>query len=85
VCLDVYVGGRLIAQTLANRYRADLERAGLGTGRHGFELALSAGLAFAPETVEVRRSSDGELLILSAEAATALERLVRSRAASHRR
>ena len=26
VCLDIYAGGRLIGQTLANRYRKDLER-----------------------------------------------------------
>ena len=32
VCLDIYVGDRLIGQALANRYRGDLDRAGLGSG-----------------------------------------------------
>ena len=39
VCLEIYAGGRLIGQVLANRYREDLERAGLGSGCHGFEFA----------------------------------------------
>ena len=43
VCLDIYAGGRLIGQTLANRYRADLERAGLGSGRHSFAFTPPPG------------------------------------------
>ncbi len=61
VCLDIYVDGRLIGQTLANCYRADLERAGIG-GRHGFAFAPPAGVAFAAATIEVRRSLDGAAL-----------------------
>ena len=72
VCLDVRVGGQLIGQVLANRYREDLQRAGLGSGHHGFELALPAGLAVAPTSVEVRRSLDGVALAFSAEAQRAL-------------
>ncbi len=37
VCLDIYAGGRLIGQTLANRYRDDLAGAGLGSGCHSFD------------------------------------------------
>ena len=48
VCLDIYAGGRLIGQTLANRYREDLMRAGLGSGRHSFEFTPPAGLASPP-------------------------------------
>jgi hypothetical protein len=59
VCLDIYVGGRMIGQTLANRYRQDLEQAGLGSGRHSFEFTLPAGLRFTADEVEVRRSLDG--------------------------
>src|SRR5262249_41163593 len=33
VALDIYAGGQLIGQVLANRYRKDLEHAGLGSGR----------------------------------------------------
>jgi hypothetical protein len=62
VCLDIFAGGRLIGRTLANRYREDLERAGLGRGRHSFEFIPPAGLAFAPHSVEVRRSLDGAAL-----------------------
>jgi hypothetical protein len=65
VCLDVYAGGRLIGQTLANRYRDDLQQAGLGSGRHGFEFTPPAGLTFAPDAVEVRRSFDGAALSAS--------------------
>ena len=43
VCLDIFADGRLIGQTLANRYREDLARAGLGSGRHGFEFRLPRG------------------------------------------
>jgi hypothetical protein len=64
ICLDVFVGGRLIGQTLANRYREDLARAELGSGYHGFEFIPPAGLAFAPGAVELRRSSDGASLAL---------------------
>jgi hypothetical protein len=62
VCLDIYAGGRLIGQTLANRYRGDLARAGLGSGRHSFDFTPPAGLALAPGSVEVRRSLDGVAL-----------------------
>ena len=62
VCLDIYAGGRLIGQTLANRHRDDLQQAGLGSGRHGFEFTAPAGLTFAPDAVEVRRSFDGAAL-----------------------
>jgi autotransporter-associated beta strand protein len=72
VCLDIFAGGRLIGQVLANRYREDLERAGLGSGRHSFEVELPAGLVVAPETIEVRRSLDG----------AALQRTERSRSAA---
>ena len=65
VCLDIYAGGRLIGQTLANRYRKDLARAGLGSGRHSFAFTPPAGLTFAADAVEVRRSLDGASLNLS--------------------
>jgi len=62
VCLDIYSGTRPIGRVIANRYRADLERAGLGSGRHSFEFTPATGLAFVPEAVEVRRSLDGATL-----------------------
>lgn len=62
VCLDILANGRLIGRALANRYRDDLEQAGLGSGRHCFMFEQPAGLNIRPETVEVRRSLDGALL-----------------------
>ena len=66
VRLDVYAGGRLIGQTLANHYREDLQHAGLGSGCHGFEFMPPAGLTFGLDTVEVCRSLDGAALEFSA-------------------
>jgi uncharacterized repeat protein (TIGR03803 family) len=68
VCLDILADGRLIGQTLANRYRADLERTGLGTGRHGFRFDPPAGVNIRPETLEVRRSLDGAALPITESA-----------------
>ena len=62
VCLDIYAGGQLIGQVLANRYREDLARTGIGSGRYGFEFSPPAGLTFAPDAVDVRRSLDGVAL-----------------------
>ena len=59
VCLDIYAGGRLLGQVLANNYRGDLERAGCGSGCHSFVFTPPVGLVFAPDAVEVRRSLDG--------------------------
>jgi microcystin-dependent protein len=71
LCLDIYADRVLIGQTLANRYREDLEHAGLGSGCHGFEFVPPAGVTFAVEAVEVRRSLDGEILGLSMPGKTA--------------
>jgi hypothetical protein len=59
VCLDIYAGERLIGQVLANHYREDLRKAGLGSGCHAFEFTPPAGLSLAPDAIEVRRSLDG--------------------------
>jgi hypothetical protein len=66
VCLDIFADGRLIGQVLANRYRQDLERAGIGSGRHAFRFKPPAGLVFAHDAVEVRRSLDGAVLAAAA-------------------
>jgi hypothetical protein len=68
VCLDIFAGGRLIGQTLANRFRDDLARAGIGSGKHSFEFIPPPGLAFALSAIEVRRSIDGARLALSSSA-----------------
>ena len=68
VCLDIFIGGQLIGQVLANRYRKDLEQANLGSGCHGFRFAVPDGVTFTPDSVAVKRSLDGEALPQSAQA-----------------
>ena len=68
VCLDIYAGGRLIKQVLADRYRADLVQAGMGSGHHSFVFAPPTELAFTTDAVEVRRSLDGAPLMPTANA-----------------
>jgi hypothetical protein len=67
VCLDIFAGGRLIGQVLANRHRADLEQAGIGSGRHSFTFTPAGGLPSALDTVEVCRTLDGALLPMRAK------------------
>jgi hypothetical protein len=60
MCLDIVVDGAVVAMTLAEQYRADIAAAGVGDGRHGFDLDLDEPLAPGKaHTVEVRRSADG--------------------------
>ena len=55
----------MIGQVLANRYRKDLQDAGLGSGCHSFVFKSPPGLIFALDAVEVRRSLDGAIFPLS--------------------
>ena len=68
VCLDIYAGGQLIGQALANSYRKDLKQAGLGSGRHSFAFTPPEGLVLTPASVMIRRSLDGAVLLPSADA-----------------
>ena len=68
VCLDVFAGGLLIGRALANRYRDDLDRAGIGNGCHSFEFSLPPELASAPTRSKSGRSLDGVALELTIEA-----------------
>ena len=72
VLLDIFAAGQLIGRALANCYREDLEKAGLGSGRHGFAFTLPLGSAFAPAALEIRRSLDGAALNFSASCATSM-------------
>jgi glycosyltransferase involved in cell wall biosynthesis len=63
VYLEVVINGELIAELVANRYRADLQAAGYGDGHHSFELRLPRPLSpFSRHEVIVRRAADGEPL-----------------------
>jgi hypothetical protein len=56
--LEVLVDGEIVATVLANRYRVDLDRAGLAGGRCGFRVAMPAS-AESMAQIEVRRAADG--------------------------
>jgi hypothetical protein len=56
--LEVRVDGEVVATVLANRYRPDLDRAGLAGGRCAFLVPMPA-VAEDISQVEVRRVSDG--------------------------
>jgi hypothetical protein len=67
VTLEVRVGDDPVLCILANGYRADLRRAGLGSGCHGFHVALPGGLT-GPVTVR-RVVDDAPLSALGSPAA----------------
>ena len=60
VSLLITDNDQLIGRILANRYRADLEQAMIGSGRHSFEFQFARSLApFEKHVLRVRRESDG--------------------------
>ena len=80
VNLEILDGDGLIARVTANRFRADLEAAGIRDGRHGFELRLSRPLSsHTRHEIRVRRLADGRelpgcpLTIESYDRATSIE------------
>ncbi|HEX4507532.1 MAG TPA: Hint domain-containing protein [Alphaproteobacteria bacterium] len=60
--LAILVNGAVVGRVVADRYRADLEAAGVGDGRHGFSFVLPKGLAAGDHRIEVRREIDWSLL-----------------------
>ena len=61
VRLEILIDGVLVAETLADRYREDLRRAGIGIGEHGFEVALPPGL-LGSGPLTIRRAADGAVI-----------------------
>lgn len=60
VMLEILDGDLFVARLTANRFRGDLAAAGIGDGRHGFELQLSRSLSpLVRHELRVRRVSDG--------------------------
>jgi hypothetical protein len=69
--IDISVDGVLVARGLANRYRTDLEMAGLGDGRCGFRIAVPENVG-SLSNLSVRRTADGaELHMNTAESVAA--------------
>jgi hypothetical protein len=63
VYLDILDNGVLLCEVIANCYRGDLERAGIGNGRHSFSVLLSQPLdPLIPHEIVVQRRSDGKRL-----------------------
>jgi hypothetical protein len=60
ISLDIVVDGERVLRVLANRYRDDLRRAGLGSGKHSFEVRLPDSIS---GQVEVKRSLDRAPLV----------------------
>jgi len=59
VVLVVLANGAQIGRVVAGSYRPDLEEAGIGDGRHAFDLVLPDGLAGdVRHEIEVRREAD---------------------------
>ncbi len=63
VTVEVYVDGRYLTNAVANIFREDVQRAGIGTGRYGFQIDLADfGSAFSSYKLRVRVEGDqGEL------------------------
>ena len=60
VSLLIMANDALIGRVLANRYRADLEAAGIGSGRHAFEFSVPEALApLERHVIRVCRETDG--------------------------
>ena len=63
VALQILDNGAPIARVLANEMRSDLVLAGIGTGRHAFDLLIPGGLSpLARHVIDIRRDSDGARL-----------------------
>jgi glycosyltransferase involved in cell wall biosynthesis len=61
VQLEIRDNGALLVEVVANRYRADLEKAGIGTGRHAFHFLLPQPLdPLIRHEISVQRRSDGK-------------------------
>ncbi len=62
VSLMITVEGQFSLRVLANAYRMDLERAGIGRGRHGFSARFDGLSPLQPHLVQVVREESGEPL-----------------------
>jgi predicted Rdx family selenoprotein len=78
--LEISDGDGVIARTMADRYRADLEQNGVGDGRHHFALTLDRVLSpWQPHEIHVRRVGDkaelpGSPIVVPAKTGLALLR-----------
>ena len=74
VSLAIIDNGVTIGRVVADRYRADLEKAGIGDGRHAFSFLVPSGFSEnVRHEIEVRRESDWSLLAGSPTVLAAVE------------
>lgn len=67
--VDIFVDGRLRLRALADAYRQDLGRAGVGDGRHGFFVPLPSELLDGrPRRIDVRLANRPEARLLGSPA-----------------
>jgi hypothetical protein len=60
VALSIFDNGMVIARVLANRYRFDLRAAGIGEGRHSFDVTIPGGLTpLRRHVISIKRDRDG--------------------------
>ena len=60
VRLRVLDNGVALGEVIADRYRRDLEDAGIGNGRHSFDIAIPGGFPAAEQhVIRVQRATDG--------------------------
>ena len=60
VALELVLDGTVVGSFAADRHRPDLEQAGLGDGRHAFQVQIPGGLSqHAERVLELRRAGDG--------------------------
>jgi glycosyltransferase involved in cell wall biosynthesis len=64
--VEVLHDGAVIATVAANRYRADLEAARIGSGRHAFEVTIPGGLSPLTRHAIVVRTAEGGVLLENA-------------------
>ncbi|MCB8879028.1 Hint domain-containing protein [Acidisoma cellulosilytica] len=63
VVLEVMDKGTIVAVTVADQFRSDLRRAGIGNGHHAFHVELPRPLdPREPHELTVRRAADGKTL-----------------------
>jgi len=60
MALTILSNGEVIARVLANRYRQDLQKAGMGDGRHAFSVMIPGGLSpLTRHVIQIVGESDG--------------------------
>jgi hypothetical protein len=75
VVLQILDNGAPVGRVVADRFRGDLRDAGLGDGRHGFELAIPGGLSpVGRHVISVRFLQDGTELTGSPKLIEAADR-----------